>query len=452
MKTTRDNGLSLPYTEDPEWCEKATEDNEELFTTSLPTNGKFFVGCFQGRKNPTWYKNFILSVGSSMVLGAVALFFFIGTNLEEPLNRSSRILLEQSFDCPNSGDHARSSLGDFEAGASVRLNNYNDGVCTLWLIGPGTQRLPLARSFHGQPWEKYAGTLEKEIDFDCKRSSCLVSLPVASTDRNYYELSSYPLAHSSPYVPPTNKDDNITEFEASTQETPSTISVTCPSADQSPESLGYLSGPIVANIPVAEEGLCTIWRIGPGTKRTPIARSYNSNDWEIYANNMAHLVSISCLGNVCTIMLPELTDTTQFYEVASFGTLDRARDVLVARFLEQATFGPTVETMTSFPEQYADWIEDQMTMDYISHREFFRSRANARKTTTSEQGAPTHPCEAGSYYRKYAMATKDAEYFVTISTDSVTNRKILSRDGQARTVFDTPTLKIGRNTTLADGT
>jgi hypothetical protein len=211
------------------------------------------------------------------------------------------------------------------------------------------------------------------------------------------------------------------------------VRLKCPSIDDEPDPLNIRGGqPIELNN--FNNDLCTLWRIGPGSKRTPVARSYEGNPWEVYAGEFSEKIQFQCQKGNCKTILPSLEDDDQFYELASFQHSAPQNDQ-IARFLEQATFGPTRSTIMEFPDSYSEWVHEQMALPDSSHRRFYRSRLNHRKTVSSQQGVATHPCQAGTRYRKYAFSDKDRQATLEIRTDPVSSRKILLKDGQARTVL-----------------
>ena len=115
----------------------------------------------------------------------------------------------------------------------------------------------------------------------------------------------------------------------------------------------------------------------------------------------------------------------------------------VARFLEQATFGPTrasiqgFNTTSNLPAAFAAWIKaQQTTVPLTSHRAMFRQRMNAQMETATHQGAVDHPCKKGARYRLAAFSPKDAYKYVDIET--VGSKRIIRIDGFVRTVVQGP--------------
>jgi hypothetical protein len=173
-----------------------------------------------------------------------------------------------------------------------------------------------------------------------------------------------------------------------------------------------------------------------------VGRSYAGYDWEASSGEFSILLW-SCSGSSCVVDLPSLPDGA-VYQLTSFDApaLVRAGPDEVARFLEQATFGPTRADINKFdvsnlPQAFANWIKDQQkTVPLTSHRAMFRQLMNSRMETATYQGAVTHPCQKGTRYRRYAFSSKDRSKYVDIST--VGNKRIISIDGFVRTVVNGP--------------
>ena len=135
----------------------------------------------------------------------------------------------------------------------------------------------------------------------------------------------------------------------------------------------------------------------------PIARSYNGNGWEkepgrIVEDTM-YDVDWNCYFGACEIDLPDLGPNKQYKLSSNEAPLRytdpslNSNDNVVARFLEQATFGATqadidsINSATSTRRRLAvedninSWIIDQMDETVTpptSHREYWRARANSR--------------------------------------------------------------------------
>jgi hypothetical protein len=194
----------------------------------------------------------------------------------------------------------------------------------------------------------------------------------------------------------------------------------------------------------AAKGLCTLVQVSPdGQSFKPVGRSYAGNRWEAYSGEFASL-KWTCTGTSCVVNLPAL-DAGAKYQLTTFAnpTSSAVRKNEIARFLEQATFGPTrteiakLNTTANLQQAFAAWIKDQQgTVPLTSHRAAFRQRLNARMETATHVGAVTHPCQKGAVYRRYAFTSKDYGKYVDIET--VGTKRIISVDGFVRTVVEGP--------------
>lgn len=113
----------------------------------------------------------------------------------------------------------------------------------------------------------------------------------------------------------------------------------------------------------------------------PIARSYLRNDWEPAAGPYAaSQVVSSCGSTTCTLVIPSLpsTDPSAIFVLMSYRySVDTKSEA--ARFLEQATFGPTRDSVTQLGQDLKtgipSWILSQMNPNIVPptyHREYFR--------------------------------------------------------------------------------
>ena len=160
--------------------------------------------------------------------------------------------------------------------------------------------------------------------------------------------------------------------------------------------------------------LCTLIEITPDGYLKPVGRSYDALDWESSAGDFA-VIDFECFSGPCTVDLPIL-HTGARYQLTSFDTPPYSASDETARFLEQATFGPTLADIASFDTSnlqlsFANWIKaHQTTVPLTSHREYFRRRLNARFEVATPLGAVTHPsCQKGTRYRRFAFSAKDLD-------------------------------------------
>jgi len=118
----------------------------------------------------------------------------------------------------------------------------------------------------------------------------------------------------------------------------------------------------------------------------PIARSYLNNDWEPTAGPYAaKQILRSCNANRCKLVIPSLptTDPNAILLLMSYSySIDTRSEA--ARFLEQATFGPTRESVAQLGEDLANtmpnWIKNQMDPNIVPpsfHRETYRRQVGS---------------------------------------------------------------------------
>lgn len=176
-----------------------------------------------------------------------------------------------------------------------------------------------------------------------------------------------------------------------------------------------------------------------------MARSYTGFNWEASAGEFSTL-KFECTKDVCYTTLPT-PPTGAYYQATTFSAPPRSNADVIARFLEQTTFGPTRSDISTFSGDasnlaMAKWVEaQQQRVPMTSHRAFFRERLNARMEAASPQGPVTHPCQVGTRYRRFSFSTKDTDKYVDVKT--VGNKRILSVDGFVRTIVKGPIIRRG---------
>lgn len=200
--------------------------------------------------------------------------------------------------------------------------------------------------------------------------------------------------------------------------------------------------------------LCTVTEITSDSSLKPLARSYNAMNWEASAGANAGLQFLCDKGS-CFVNLPVLPAGSR-YQITTFKAPSYTVDDQVARFLEQATFGPTLYDIASLNQypmllqlSFASWINSQKTVPMTSHREYYRRRMNSRFDLATQMGAVTHPCQAGTRYRRFAFGSKDLNKILTIQT--VGSYAKLSVDGFVRTVVKAPVVALTGGAVLPDG-
>jgi hypothetical protein len=232
-------------------------------------------------------------------------------------------------------------------------------------------------------------------------------------------------------------------YLASKQSVPPKI-FQCP---ENEESLSFSdAGKISLAVPSSPNRLCTLVQVASDRKSfKPIARSYAGRIWEASGGEFSYL-SWKCSSSSCDVNLPRLPTGSVFQLTTFFApVMFRPGVDEVARFLEQATFGPTATEISTFrldnlPKAFAGWINNQMmNVPVTSHRALFRRKLNAKMETATHNGAVTHPCQKGTRYRLYAFSSKDYEKYLEIET--VGKKRVLKIDGFVRTVVDGPISK-----------
>ena len=172
----------------------------------------------------------------------------------------------------------------------------------------------------------------------------------------------------------------------------------------------------------------------------PVGRTYLGYEWEASSGEFSSL-EWKCDTTLCIVDLPPLPNN-YVYKVTTFGPPETFRSGgvdEVARFLEQATFGPTLSDILKFNtnnllKSFAEWVKEQQeTIPLTSHRAMFRTRMNARMETATRNGAVTHPCQKGSIYRRFGFSIKDNYKYLSIKT--VGDKRVISIDGFVRTVI-----------------
>jgi len=181
-----------------------------------------------------------------------------------------------------------------------------------------------------------------------------------------------------------------------------------------PPSLTSVTLPIVSKT----KGLCILLRRATGSKdrRAALARSYgNTGSWErspgLFAQTDSGVV-VTCVSGqtTCDVTLPALNDDGLEYVLESYEH-ETTAEGRAARFLEQATFGPTLDEindLTASGNGFEAWVEAQLALPASSHREFYRRRTNPKYEMPYRVGAVgPRPCELYSRWRKYAITSRD---------------------------------------------
>jgi len=216
--------------------------------------------------------------------------------------------------------------------------------------------------------------------------------------------------------------------------------------------------PTTIRIPIisASDGLCILTRRNSqtGTNRAPVARSYASLGWEQSPGLFARTnsgASVDCTGgssNECDVTVPPLDEGMEYVLESYMYSLSQAggMEAEAARFLEQATFGSTrdsIDSMNQGGNDYAAWVENQLSLPMSSHRAFYRQHTNPKYEFPYLVGATgPRPCELHSRWRRYAITSRDLVYnrkvgwykHLTVDPPDANGRYVWKVDGYFRTV------------------
>ncbi|CAE6922516.1 unnamed protein product [Symbiodinium natans] len=93
-----------------------------------------------------------------------------------------------------------------------------------------------------------------------------------------------------------------------------------------------------------------------------------------------------------------------------------------ARFLIQATFGPTLASINGFNISYQTWIERQMALPPSYHREYYRKRVNPRPVLSASSmasGSPLSRCNPGSRWVNHVILRTDKYRKIKVQNDKI---------------------------------
>jgi len=180
--------------------------------------------------------------------------------------------------------------------------------------------------------------------------------------------------------------------------------------------------PIITNA----DTLCTLVRhniTAGGSQRAPVARSFAARgSWEVsaglFSNGATSGLTLDCAsgdGTMCDITLPPVRSGEEYIletstrSSVSSDTAYTEDELKAARFLEQSTFGPTVDSIDQLVANGLDfesWLMDQMyNLPKSSLREYYRRRVNPKFEFPYRVGAVgAGPCDTNSRWRMYAVS------------------------------------------------
>ena len=190
----------------------------------------------------------------------------------------------------------------------------------------------------------------------------------------------------------------------------------------------------------------------------PVARSFERKKWQTVAGPYTRKVSVKKCGAVnsaCRIIFRVLReDNPADFAYVLLTTSHDLKDKreMRARFLQQATFGPTKADLDNWETNfgtstditsYENYLVDQFRNQPMTlNREYFRSHLDwSMKDEAVENGsiAPRDPCAQYSRWREHAITADDysKRFEVTqILVDGV-NKFLITVEAEPRTVVDT---------------
>lgn len=211
----------------------------------------------------------------------------------------------------------------------------------------------------------------------------------------------------------------------------------------------WLDQDVMLGLSAAGE-LFTLSYISHEDKFIPVGRSYDGNSWEMVE---PLLMNFDCTyESWCAVSLPT-DETGGQYKLQRFDNT-ASSEAEIQRFLTQASFGPTRDTIIEVTATgIRDWIDSQMSsVAPTSHREYYRKRANPYAPNaggTGNSGGVWKPCEVGSRWRRYAFGTEDRGKTLNVSSIA-DGRYSLNIDGVARTEIDYFNLSLDGPFTLCE--
>lgn len=177
---------------------------------------------------------------------------------------------------------------------------------------------------------------------------------------------------------------------------------------------------------------------------TPVARSYNSRDWETVAGpyDSRSKIKVNCNTGRCLLRIRRIEPyniTGGFYLMAF--TNDKTFNEDLSRFFSQSTFGGTSEMIDNWSYSQdvtgmAQFLKDQIQLPLTSLRAEYRKGADFSmkyNSITSAGVIPQHPCQQYSRWRKYAF-TSAGDFGKPIEVINFSGKLLVSVDGMPRTI------------------
>ena len=169
----------------------------------------------------------------------------------------------------------------------------------------------------------------------------------------------------------------------------------------------------------------------------PELRSYDGEPWEQYARST---LTVLCT-TACSVVIPEAGVP---YELRSSSITTPTTDSLDARFLSQATFGPTQLDLLSLsnlrstmqdntPAVWRAWIQNQMMIQSSSLRAYYRKRVSPIAKRHYSVGSAYPACVNGSRWHRYAFSWGDKGKSLSVRQNALSQYELVV-DGVIRTI------------------
>lgn len=348
------------------------------------------------------------SVWKAVAVGALLLVVAspsLATNEEGRAFLREEQQQEQGLACPEPGAKAVPLSAPVEGTLNLSKSATNT-LCTLLWTNGQDKVIPLARSFGGLEWERYASALAPDLpSIHCNTEACQVPVAQhhAAVDKNaseeedeewFYALVGTKHLESggdeqqevkgTAQMNMEGTHENVEHHQTSTERRLE-VDLNCPKVG---DALSIAPG--TYDLKIARRNALCMLSITDGVEIIPVARTYESHDWERYLQlgKLSLNVDFECSQRRCLITLPQPDPGFNYMIMSS--KHDMSKEDEIARFLEQATFGVTRQAIQEIDSiggtnnpitKMAKWIKDQqdpVVTPPTSHREYFRLRANDR--------------------------------------------------------------------------
>jgi hypothetical protein len=172
---------------------------------------------------------------------------------------------------------------------------------------------------------------------------------------------------------------------------------------------------------------------------TPVARSYDKNDWENSPGRLLNKLKIKrCKSTRC---ITRLRGSGKYYLITTKHKL-ASFDEKISRFFMQTTFGPTRGMIDNWEygtklQGLANWMKNQASLPPTKHREYLRKHAEVMTVNNAiadTAASVQHPCEPSSRWRKYAFVSSDN--YKPFTVVAYGNQFMILVDGKPRTIVD----------------